>query len=515
MSFFSRIKKLASETAIYGISTIVGRMINYLLVPFYLAVFDPSLYGIVGLVFMAFTLLNHVYQHGMESAYLKYTSGDEGRARKEVVFSTSTWSLLLVGLLLSAIIVLLRTSIAELINIGIQWSHLFYFVAGILLFDTLAIVPFAELRLQNRPLFFAAVKLSNILLNVGFNLFLILGLNYGIEAIFIANLIASLGTLLLLAPLYTKLWRPTFDASIWRHLIAFGLPFLPSGLSYAFVDRINLYFLGRMDDTAITRLYGTDLPADIQTAEEGLGVYVVGIFNAVWKLGVFMMLIAQMFRFAWQPFFLQHADDDDARPLFARVFTLFTAGAGLVLLAVSFFIDELVALPLPGGRELIAREYWLGLYLVPIALLAYFFQGWYYNFTAGAYIEKRTSYFVVCTFMGALVSLAINILLVPRYGMTAAAWATTLAYGVMALALYFIVQRFYRVPYDWKAVGTILTLGGAVFAAWFYYPALQVWWTESLLLIGYAGGLVLLKIVPWRWGASVIPAPPSTTHGET
>ena len=496
MAFFARIKKLASETAIYGISTIVGRMINYLLVPFYIAVFEPGLYGIVGLVFMTFSLLNHVYQHGMESAYLKFASGEEGRARKETVFSTASWSLVGVGLVLSGILLFSRTPFAEVLGIGARWSHLFYYAAGILLLDSLAIVPFAELRLQNRPIYFAVIKLVNILLNVGLNLFLILGLNQGIEAIFKANLFASLGALLLLLPLYGKLWRGRFDRRVWRELLIFGLPFLPSGLNYAFVDRINLYFLGQMDNEDVMRLYGSEIPPEALASSEGLAVYIAGIFNAAWKIGVFMMLVAQMFRFAWQPFFLQHAEDEDALPLFARVFTLFTAGAAFVLLGISFFVDELVALPLPGGRTLIDPEYWLGLYLAPIALLAYLFQGWYYNFTAGAYIEKQTKYFVGCTFAGALVSLAINIFLVPHFGMTAAAWATTAAYGVMAGSLYFIVRRFYPVPYNWKSVAITLALAGTAFVAWYSLPTLQIWWAELALLAGYLAGLFLLGVLP-------------------
>ena len=153
-----------------------------------------------------------------------------------------------------------------------------------------------------------------------------------------------------------------------------------------------------------------------------------------------------MFWFAWQPFFLQHAQDEDAKPLFARIFTLYTAGSLFVLLAVSFFVDELSAIRIPNRGTLIPEEYWFALYLVPIILLAYFFQGWYYNFTAGAYIKKQTGYFATCTFAGALLSLTVNIFVVPLYGMTAAAWAATLAYGLMTFLLYHFVKRFYPVP---------------------------------------------------------------------
>ncbi len=509
MSFLSRIKKLASETAIYGISTIVGRLVNYLLVPIYLNVFQPAEYAIVILVFTAFTVLNHVYQHGMEAAYLKYASGADDRAGVKRVFSTASISLAGVSVCISLLLILGRYPLSHLIEIGPGWAYLFYYAAGILTLDALTIVPFAELRLQNRPLYFAAIKLLNIFLNVGLNLVLILWLNQGIEAVFVANLIASAGALLFLAPLYIRLWENTFDGALWKQLMLFGLPFIPSGVSYAFVDRINAIFLGKMSGERVLELYGENLPASIMFGATEAGVdlptqYIVGIFGGIWKLGVFMMLIAQMFRFAWQPFFLQHAGDEDARPLFARIFTLYTAASLFVLLAITFFIDELVMIRLPNRGTLIPESYWFALYLVPIILLAYFFQGWYYNFTAGAYIEKQTHYFATCTFAGALLSLAINLFAVPQYGMIAATWATTLSYGLMALLLFLFVRRFYPIPYKWLDILKLCLLGAGLYAVWFYVPGLQIWWKELLLLIGFVAGVFILGVVSPRQLKSVV-----------
>ena len=509
MAFQSRIKKLASETAIYGVSTIIGRLVNYLLVPLYLGFFEPELYGIVGFVYMSFLILNHVFQHGMESAYLKFASGNEARGRAQQVFSTATWSLLGVSVVLSGLILLFRMPLSDLVSIGPNWAHLWYYAVVILTMDALSIVPFAELRLQNRPLNFAAIKLCNILINVGLNLWLIVGMKQGIEAIFISNMVASAGTFLLLIPLYSRLLRGSFDAPMWKQLMAFGLPFIPSGLSYAFVDRVNLFFLGRMEGEDVLRLYSDVIPAaTLESVEEMgevvLGQYVGGIFNGVWKLGVFMMLVVQMFRFAWQPFFLQHAEDDDAPALFSRVFTVFTAGSLFVLLGVAFYVDILVAIPTPLGGTLIPDEYWFALYLVPIAMVGYFFQGLYFNFTAGAYIEKKTSYFVTCTFAGAAVSLGINIFLIPVYGMMAAAWASAIAYAVMAVTLGIIVGRFYPVPYDWWAVGKIGILAVGLYFIWMYYDLSANWLAEGGLLLGYVVGLMVLQVIPLRTLARVL-----------
>ncbi|MEZ4701865.1 MAG: lipopolysaccharide biosynthesis protein [Rhodothermales bacterium] len=510
MSFTSRIRTLASETAVYGISTIVGRVINFLLVPLYVTFFDTVDYGVVSLVYAMFTLANHMYQHGMESAYLKFASGQEGRSHIDEVLSTATWSILLVSGALSAVIILSRGFISDLIGIDPRWSYLFFYAIGIQTLDSLTLVPFAELRLQNNAGRFVVLKMINISLNVGLNLFLIIGLKQGIEAVFVSNLAASSISFLMVLPIYAKHLKFRLQPHLWRQLVLFGLPFIPSGLSYALVDRVNVIFVGRMDAEHVRALYESTfdlsaLVANSATTDAQYGQFMAGIFSAVWKLGVFMMLIAQMFRFAWQPFFLQHADDDDALPLFARIFSLFTAFSLFVILAITFYIDDLVALPLVGGRPLIPTQFWPALYIVPIALLAYLFQGWYYNFTAGPYIEKKTRYFVICTLSGGVFTLIANALLVPRFGMIAAAWATTAAYAVMAIMLYLFVRRFFPVPYDWRRVLAMVAWATALYILWLAVPMLHHWWTETGLLIVYLAGLIGLRIVTVQSLRQLIP----------
>ncbi|MDZ4699169.1 MAG: lipopolysaccharide biosynthesis protein [Rhodothermales bacterium] len=500
MSFSLRIRTLASETAVYGISTIVGRIINFLLVPLYVAFFAPGEYGVVVTMYTTITIINHLFQHGMESSYLKFASGKEGRARISEVFSTATWSLFVVSIGLSVLVLFLRSLVSGIIGIDAEWAYLFYYAIGFQTLDALALLPFSELRLQNKASRFALLKMVNIGLNVGLNVVLIIGLGWGIEAVFLSNLIAAGATFLMVLPTYFQLFRFRIQPGLWRELVWFGLPFVPSGLSYALVDRVNVIFVGRMDATQIRVLYEktfdlSALIANSATTNAEYGQHMAGIFGAVWKLGVFMMLIAQMFRFAWQPFFLQHADDPDARPLFARIFSLFTAFSLLVVLGITFLIDDFVALPIAGGRPLIPEMYWPALYLVPIALLAYLFQGWYYHFTAGAYIERKTRYFVYCTFAGGALTLIANALLVPTYGMIAAAWATTAAYATMAIMLYVFVQRFFPVPYDWRGVALMVGWAGGLYGVWRALPIVQHWWAELVLLGIYLVGILTLRIV--------------------
>ncbi len=496
MSFASRIRTLASETAVYGISSVAGRLINFLLFPFYSNIFAPETWGIASVIYASFIFFNIVFQYGMEAAYLKFAS--EGEAEeKHSVFSTGLISLASTSAVLVALLLLTRQPIGNLLSVPTSATYLFFYVAAILFVDTLNVVPFAELRLSNRPWTFAGIKIVNVVINVALNLYLILVVGLGIEAIFIANLCASLSSTLLLSPTIFSWLRPRFDTGLWHKMLAFGLPFIPGGLGYAVADRINVVFLGKMDPDKITSLYGhaTDLSS---LSDESLGTFVLGVFGGAAKFGVFMALVVQMFRYAWQPFFLQHAKDDDARALFSRVFTLFVAGGLFVFLAVSFFTREIASLPLPGDRYLIAPRYWVGLGIVPVILMGYLFQGLYYNFSVGPYIEKKTRYFAHCAIAGAIVAVAINALFVPQYGMIAAAWATTAAYGTMAGVLFFLSKRFYPIAYDWGHVSALAILAIGLFALWATNTVPQVWWVESLLLLAFLGfGVGMgLKLIP-------------------
>ncbi len=482
MSFAARIRKLASETAIYGLSTIVGRLLNFLLVPFYTHVFVPSEYKVVGLIYGAFVFLNIVYTYGLESSFLKYASGQRGAGRMTRVFSTASMSLAVTSLLFSLAIVLFPHPIA--LAVGVEFSEaprvFWTYSAAILALDALSVVPFAALRLENRAFTFAGLKLVNIGVNVGANLYLILGRGWGLEAVFVANLAASAVTLVTLVPVYARLFRPRLDGDLWRELLRFGLPFVPSGLGYALTEQVSRFVLEHHAPAQAQGIAARDA---------------VGIFAAVWKLGVFMMLIVQMFRFAWQPFFLQHADDADARPLFSRIFTVLTAGMLTVLLAVSLFNEEIAGFPLR-GRPLIAESYHAGLFLVPLALLAYLFQGWYYAFSAGLYIVKQTRFFVHSTFAGSAVAVAASFVLVPRLGVAGAGWANVLGYAAMAGVLYHYAQRHYPVRYDWPRVWTMGALALGLFLMWKAVPELQRWWTETLMIAVFLGSLFAVGVLP-------------------
>ncbi len=476
----SRLRKLASDTAVYGLSSILGRMLNFLLVPFYTQVFTREEVGVITLVFLAFVFLNILFTYGLESAYLKYASGQEGRARVVEVFSTATFSLLATSAVLGLGIVLFPGVLQGLFGFGAGAPYLVAVVALTLVLDTLTKVPLAELRLAGRPWMFAVANFANIGANILLTLVLVLKYKRGVAGVFEANLMGSVAQLAVLAPLYVQLLRPRFHRAIWRDLVAFGLPFVPGGVGYALTDRVSTIGLQK-------------LPSAVPGAS---GEALVGLYGAAPKLGVFMMLAVQMFRFAWQPFFLQHADDADARPLFARVFTLFNAGLWAFFLGVAFYAREIATLPLPGGRTLIQASFLPGLVAVPLVLGSYLLQGWYYAFSAGLYIEKQTKYFVHATVAGAVAAIVATVLLVPRLGLVGAGAASVAGYGAMALALYVYAQRAYPLPFNWRRAGGTAALALALFGAWALVPVLQRWFIEGLLLAAYGAGLVALGVVP-------------------
>jgi len=216
----------------------------------------------------------------------------------------------------------------------------------------------------------------------------------------------------------------------------------------------------------------------------------VGIYQANYRLGIFMMLVVSMFDFAWRPFFLTHAKDSDAKPLFARVLTYFVLLMTGVFLVLSFFLEDVVRLPVFWGHSILPPEYWPGITIVPVVLLGYMFLGVSNNFVAGIYIEKKTSHLPINTFIGASINVAANFMLIPVFGIMGAALATLLSYAAMAIALYIVVQRFYPITYEFGRVARIAVAGATVYCLYYFVrlESFEVLWKVGLLIL--FGGLM-------------------------
>jgi O-antigen/teichoic acid export membrane protein len=365
----SLLKKLAGETAIYGLSSIVGRLLNYLLTPLYTRIFLQSEYGIVNELYAYTGFLMVLYIFRMETAFFRFGTPEEDR--KEA-FSTSFWSVLGSAGLFSLLILVFANPITNWLEYAPEQSVFVTMFGLILAFDTLAEIPLARLRLEHKAKRFALVRLVGITLNIGFNLFFLLlcpwllkeGIatgfiekiyhrEFGVGYIFLSNLIASTSVLLLLLPELRKVeWH--FAPKLWKTMFLYAAPLIlasMAGIVNEMLDRVLLKHL---------------LPGD---AKENLAQ--VGVYSASYKLAMLMSLITQAFRYAAEPFFFANAKHQDAKNLYADVTKYFTIFGAATLLGVMLYLDVL--------KHLIGPDFWGGLHVVPILLFANLFLGLYYN----------------------------------------------------------------------------------------------------------------------------------------
>ena len=414
------LKRLLNETAIYGLSTVVARLLNFLLLPLYTHCLVPADYGIVATLFSYIAFFNVLYAYGMDFSYMRYfkEQGEEGE-----VFSTAFWSLAATSLLFSAAVTAWAGPLSR--AGGVPVPELTRYAAWIMAFDTLSLVPFAYLRMTHRARSYAGVKIANIVLNLALNYLFLVRWKMGVRGVFLASLGASTATLALLAPVVRSQLKAAFDRVLYGSLLGFALPLIPAGLASMAVQVIDRPILLRLTNEAT-----------------------VGLYQANYRLGIFMMMVVNMFDAAWRPFFLQRAAKPGAGEVLGRVLTYFVVGSGALFLAVTFFIGHVVALPLLAGKPLIHPAYWGGLSIVPVVTLGYLFNGVYINFLAPVTIGKRSELVAYATGLGAVVNIVTNFLWIPRWGMMGAALATLAAYMAMAASLYVMGRPVYRVDYE-------------------------------------------------------------------
>ena len=431
-----RIFKLGKEAAVYGLSSIVGRLLNFLLVPFYTNYLARAEYGVQANVYAYIAFAFVMYGYGMDSAYMRFVVSAESGDKKQTL-SIPFFSLLLTSFLFSLVIHFNAFAISELIGAE-GHANLIQYAGWILFFDTLVIVPFAYLRMTNRAKMFAGLRVLNVVINVILTIVMLAFFRMKLEAVFIANLVASAATAVMLA--WIALPQLTFKLSgrLFKEMLGFGLPYIPAGLAGIAIQVI--------DRPIVKALTNNDT---------------LGVYQANYRLGVLMMLVVGMFDYAWRPFFLTHARDDDAPKLFSKVFTYLVTLLMFVFVTGSFFVEDVVRIKF-FGRYFIHPDYWGGLSIVPIVLLAYVFTGAYVNFVVGVYLEKKTKYLPYATGAGALVNVAANFALIPKFGITGAAIATLLSYIVMAVGIYFPSQRLYHVDYEWGRLARVVLAACAV-----------------------------------------------------
>jgi O-antigen/teichoic acid export membrane protein len=442
------IRQLANQTIWYGLSNILGRFINYLITPLLLYIFDAEKFGEISILFALAAFLNILFSYGMETAYFRFN-----QLEKEThVFNTTLSSLLISTMLFGAVLVMAAAPLAATMQLEGR-EDLVVWTIAIVALDTLALVPFAQLRHQGRPRKFALLKLVNILINVTLILFFLKvckpaqeageqGLlaslylpGIGIGYVFLAQLAASLLTLLFLFQEW-KTYRPAFDKKLFLNILAYSTPLIVVGFGGMINETIDRFML-------IYRFNGTVQEAKIAN----------GIYSANYKLAVLIVIFIQTFRMGAEPFFFKQAGKEEARQTYARIMNLFVIACCACFLAVVLFLDVWKYFMGVGKHP----EYLQGLVVVPLLMLAKIFLGIYYNLSIWYKLTNRNGTGALITVTGAVITLAINYLLIPSMGFLACALATVCCYGSMMLMSYFMGQKHYKVPYDWKkALGYML-----------------------------------------------------------
>ncbi|NHQ59937.1 oligosaccharide flippase family protein [Chlorobium sp. BLA1] len=479
---FSKLKLLFKDTVIYGVSSILARSLNYLLVPLYankLTTFDN---GIQTIVYANIALANVLFSYGLETSYLKVASDSANRESDETrLFSTAFISLFLTSTLFALLIALFAPELSRLIGLSASDFPFIRYAALILWLDTLLVIPFAELRLKRKALQFAMARVGGVIAVVISALLLILQFNAGLHGVFIAEAFGSLVSLIFVVPVFQQ-FRLFFSTLQLREMLRIGLPYVPTGIAGLLIHLIDRNILIRISPAEIERIYGKGFEASD----------IVGIYGRIAAFGVVLQLFIQVFRFAWQPFFLQHSKDPDAKQLFRHILSISTLFTMFLALAASLFVPDLVRYHYGGSFYLLPPRYWIGLSVLPWIFLSYVFDMVSTNLSAGLLITGNTRYLPVVTFSGAAVTALCCWWLIPLGGMDGAAYAIVAGTLTMCLVMAWYSLRLFPVSHDWLKLGLFLAAGVAL--AWF-----QSMFPSAVPLAGSAivfnAGLLLLYLV--------------------
>lgn len=421
----SSIKKLAGETALYGLGTIVPRLFNFLLLPLHTAVFNPEAYGVITYLYAFVAFINVVYMWGMETAYFRFATRPGADATQ--VFNLAQTVVVTISLSLSLLFIAFKFPIASYLNI-IGNEQYITWLAGVMAIDALVAIPFARLRLEKRPLTFATAKITSVVLLLALNYYF-LQINYsediGVGYVFLANLLGN-AVLILFFIRQLAAWRPAYHREITPAMFRYAYPVMLTGVA----GMINEMF------SRITLEWW--LPENFYAGKPA--TYALGVFGACYKYAVFMNLAVQSFRFAAEPFFFSHAQDKKSPELFARVNNYFVIAGCIILLAVSLNLDILKYI-------LGDAQYWDGLVVVPVLLTAYLFLGIYYNFSVWFKLTDKTYFGTLFSVGGAIITIIANYLLIPVLGYVGSSIAALLCYVSMTMACYLTGQKYFPIPY--------------------------------------------------------------------
>jgi O-antigen/teichoic acid export membrane protein len=464
----SVLKSFFKDTVIYGLAIVLPRLINFLLVRLHTDVLPNEDYSENTEFYVVAAFFNVILTYGMETSFFRFFSKNKD---KNAVLSTSMITIVVSTFFFGIVLFLFRIPISEALRINTDFYTL---LVGITLIDTLIVIPFAYLRVTGRPVKFAILKLINVLIIVVLNV-LLLSKTYGLESlrqvfnvdnnveyIFIANLIASAVVLILVLPYFFKT-KLQYDTTVLKQLLRYGWPIMVAGLAFVINENLDKWLLPDME-----------------------GEFINGAYSACYKLAVFMTLFIQAFRMGAEPFFFSHSDEENATQTYATILKYFTIVGALGLMIVVIYID--VLRPIFIKKE----SYLLALDIVPIVLLANLCLGIYHNLSIWYKLTDRTRFGMYISIIGAAVTIAFNLIFIPKIGFMACAYATLIAYALMMFISYFLGRKYYPVPYDINRIAIyLLVSAGLSFITYYHFDRNILLGTVFLLL--YLALIVFLE----------------------
>lgn len=449
------LRGLAGQTAVYGISSILARLLNYLLVPIYTRVFLPPEAGVYVEIYTYIAFLIVILTYGLETAFFRYS---ESSQNKKDVYSTALLSIIATTAIFTAMMALFASEISTLLRYSQNKEYIYYF-SIIVALDVISTIPFAKLRAEQKAFKFAVIKVVGIFTNISLNLLLILYIPYVyntstnetirpflemfldlegkplISSIFIANIFASGITVILLSSEFFSAGI-SFRLKLWKSMIIYAFPLLIYGLA------------GIVNETIDRILLRNLLPAD--TAMHDLGIY-----GMCFKISVFMSIFIQAFRYAAEPFFFSEAKDKNAPSTYASVMNYFVMVSFTIFLVIMLYIDIV--------KHFVGEKYHDGLPVVPILLFGHIFLGIFYNLSIWYKLTDKTKFGAYISLMGVFITLSVNFLLIPVIGYMGSAWANFTCYFVMMTTSYYIGKKYYPVPYNLKKIFKLLILTLAIY----------------------------------------------------
>ena len=449
-------KNLFKQTLIYGLATVLPRMISFMLNPLYVKKLPTQEFADVSIVFAWLVFFNVILSYGMETAFFRFYNNQDN---KKSVISTATISVFWTSISFLFIALLYRNTLSDWSEIKVEYVT---YTIWILVLDALVIIPFSRLRATKKPMTYAIIKIANVLINLGLNVFFLVFLpkiaisnpngflstiyfeNFQVGYIFVSNLIASLITFFVLCPDYFKIsWK--FDFTLWKKMTMYGFPILIAGIAFAINEHFDKILLDWLN-----------------VSKSDIGAYA-----ACYKIGMFMVLFRTAFTLGIEPFFFSHASNDNAQQTYATITKYFVIFGSFICLFVIVFID-LLKLPLVPEKA-----YWEAIKVVPLIVIANFFLGIYTNLSVWYKIIDKTRIGAYISIVGAIVTLALNIILIPKFSYYGSAIATISAYGTMMIISYKLGQRQYPIPYDINKIVQYILITSVFSVISFYIPYIR------------------------------------------